>query len=74
MSPGALEDFEHFRQFLHADKAVLDGREREWWAKGATLSLRLAGTLAYIAWAIRNGGRADAMEQASSWGLLFTVA
>jgi hypothetical protein len=37
---------------LHDGKAAIDGREREWWAKGATQVLRLAGTLAYLAWAM----------------------
>jgi hypothetical protein len=51
----AVEEFERFRQFLHRAKESLDGREREWWAKGATHVLRLAGTLAYLDWAW-NGG------------------
>ena len=51
----AVEEFERFRQFLHTAKESLDGREREWWAKGATHVLRLAGTLAYLDWAWRGG-------------------
>ena len=51
----AVEEFERFRQFLHQAKESLDGREREWWAKGATHVLRLAGTLAYLDWAWRGG-------------------
>jgi hypothetical protein len=51
----ALTDFEQFRQFLHTAKAGLDGREREWWAKGASHVLRLAGTLAFLAWSIEGG-------------------
>ena len=51
LSPTALRVFENFRQFLHSGKDQLDGREREWWAKGATQVLRLAGTLAFLSWA-----------------------
>ena len=29
----------------------MDGREREWWAKGATQVLRIGGTLAFLSWA-----------------------
>lgn len=51
LDAGAVAAFEQFRQFLHAGKDVLDGREREWWAKGATQVLRLAGTLTFLNWA-----------------------
>ena len=34
---------------------ALDGREREWCAKGESHGLRLAGTLAYLNWAIGDG-------------------
>jgi hypothetical protein len=44
--------FEAFRRDLHTGKAALDGREREWWSKGPGQVLRLAGTLAYLAWAM----------------------
>jgi hypothetical protein len=47
----AIERFEKFRLFLHAEKERLDGREREWWAKGASQVLRLAGTIAFLSWA-----------------------
>ena len=50
-----MDEFERFRQFLHRAKEALDGREREWWAKGATHVLRLAGTLAYLDWAWSGG-------------------
>jgi hypothetical protein len=53
LSQGALEAFEQFRQLIHAGKAALDGREREWWVKGPMHVLRLAGTLAYLEWAMR---------------------
>jgi hypothetical protein len=34
---------------------VLDGREREWVAKGGTHVIRLSGTLAYLDWAMLGG-------------------
>jgi len=52
LASDALLTFEQFRQFLHDSKGGLDGREREWCAKGASHVLRLAGTLAYLNWAI----------------------
>ena len=51
LSVEAAETFEQFRQELHEGKQALDGREREWWSKGATQVLRLAGTLALLEWA-----------------------
>jgi hypothetical protein len=53
LSPDAVKAFDQFRQLLHAEKPALDGREREWWAKGGSHVLRLAGTLAYLDWAMR---------------------
>jgi len=53
LSPDALDTFERFRRFLHAGKAALDGREREWWSKGPSHVLRLAGTLAFLDWSMR---------------------
>jgi hypothetical protein len=61
----AVEEFERFRQFLHTAKESLDGREREWWAKGATHVLRLAGTLAYLDWAWR--GSPEPTEVAANY-------
>jgi Protein of unknown function (DUF3987) len=55
LSADAVEFFEQFRQFLHTGKESLDGREREWWAKGGTHVLRLAGTLAYLDWSWSGG-------------------
>jgi hypothetical protein len=52
----ALAAFEAFRKDLHTTKAFLDGREREWTAKGASHVLRLAGTLEIMAWAINSHG------------------
>jgi hypothetical protein len=52
LSPEALVAFEGFRTFLAQIKTELDGREREWAAKGGTQVLRLSGTLAYLDWAM----------------------
>jgi len=69
LSAEAVSAFETFRTFLAQAKTELDGREREWAAKGGTHVLRLSGTLAYLGdarrrraagrWrAIRRGGGA----------------
>ena len=55
LSTDARIQFEQFRQFQHRHKDALDGREREWWAKGPSQVLRLAGTLCYLDWAIGGG-------------------
>ena len=58
----ARNQFEQFRQFLHLDLDKLDGREREWWSKGPTHVLRLAGTLAYLGWAWIGGPEPERIE------------
>ena len=55
LSEGALEKFEEFRKFVDKTKRGLDGRERQWLAKSESQVLRLAGTLAYLAWAFSLG-------------------
>jgi hypothetical protein len=55
LSPEAVAVFETFRTFLAQLKPDLDGREREWVAKGSTHVLRLSGTLAYLDWAMVGG-------------------
>jgi hypothetical protein len=50
----ALEQFEEFRRFVDGEKRGLDGREQEWFVKTETHVLRLAGTLAFLAWAMPN--------------------
>jgi uncharacterized protein DUF3987 len=55
LSEDAFAKFEEFRQFVDKTKRGLDGRERQWFVKGETQVLRLAGTLAYMAWAISLG-------------------
>ena len=52
LSDAALAKFEEFRRYLHQTKRQWDGRESQWFAKGEAQVLRLAGTLAYMAWAI----------------------
>jgi hypothetical protein len=44
--------FERFRREVHVGEAILDGREREWWAKAPAHVLRLAGTLSMMRWAM----------------------
>ena len=57
LSSDARERFEEFRRFAFRERAALDGREREWWAKAQTEVLRLSGTLAYLDWARRTAGQ-----------------
>src|SRR5262249_3049499 len=52
LDAAAREAFEAFRREVHEGRKALDGREREWWSKGPGQVLRLAGTLAYLAWAM----------------------
>lgn len=62
LSPGGVEVFERFRQTQHREKDALDGREREWWAKGPAHVLRLAGTLSYLSWAWVGGAEPEQIE------------
>jgi hypothetical protein len=55
LSDNARAVFEEFRRYLHDGKAALDGRDREWWAKGASHVMRLAGTLTYLFWSVISG-------------------
>jgi hypothetical protein len=55
LSAEAVAAFETFRTFLAQAKTESDGREREWAAKGGTHVLRLAGSLAYLDWAMLGG-------------------
>ena len=52
LTSDAVATFEQFRQLVHQKKDGLDGREREWWVKTPAHVLRLAGTLAYLDWAM----------------------
>jgi Protein of unknown function (DUF3987) len=55
LSADALAAFEELRKFAAARKSHLDGYEREWCAKMQAHTLRLAGTLAYLAWSMTGG-------------------
>jgi len=55
LSDGAIAKFEEFRQLTDKTKRALDGHEHQWFAKGETMVLRLAGTLAFLAWAVALG-------------------
>jgi hypothetical protein len=67
LSIKAAQSFEAFRQFLHTNKQALDGREREWWAKGGSQVLRLALTLTFLAWswASSHEGKPTQIEEES---------
>jgi hypothetical protein len=56
LSVAGRDRFEQLRQFLHAGRDALDGREREWWSKVQANILRLAGTLCFLDWAIKDDG------------------
>ena len=62
LSVDAYEEFERFRQFTHKNKQAYDGREREWWAKGDTHVLRLAGTLSFFNWSRKGGSEPEKIE------------
>lgn len=53
LSTQAREVFEVFRQLVDKRVPTLDGREREWWAKAPGHTLRLAGVLTFLAWAMK---------------------
>jgi Protein of unknown function (DUF3987)/Bifunctional DNA primase/polymerase, N-terminal len=63
LSADGTSTFETFRAFLAQAKAELDGREREWVAKGGTHVLRLSGTLAYLDWAMLGGAEPQAIGE-----------
>ena len=44
LSTAGREAFEQFRQLVYKERAALDGRDREWWAKTPSHVLRIAGT------------------------------
>jgi hypothetical protein len=61
LSDTARAEFEKLRLFVHAQKELLDGREREWISKAPAHTLRLAGTLCLLDWAW-NEGQAEPTE------------
>jgi hypothetical protein len=55
LSEGAIRQFEEYRRAVDNMKRALDGRERQWLVKSESQVLRLAGTLAYLAWGFSLG-------------------
>jgi len=56
LSADAQLIFEEYRKAQHDLRPRLEGREQEWCAKGPTHVLRLAGTIAFLDWAMRGSG------------------
>jgi hypothetical protein len=55
LSDRAIAKFEEFRRLADKTKRALDGHELQLFAKGEAMVLRLAGTLAFMAWAVSLG-------------------
>jgi Protein of unknown function (DUF3987) len=66
LSEGAFQKFEKFRRFVDDSKRELDGRELQWYVKGESQVLRLAGVLASMAWAIRLGSAGEGIDGITS--------
>jgi hypothetical protein len=62
LSAAARAAFETFRRYVDATRLALDGREREWCAKGGSHVLRLAGTLVFLEWSMAGGPEPAAIE------------
>jgi hypothetical protein len=56
LSKEARAEFEHYRRFVHREKRSVEGLAKQWLVKSETHLLRLAGTLAYLAWADASSG------------------
>jgi hypothetical protein len=54
LSKEARAAFEKVRKEVYEQMRTLDGLEREWLSKAPAQILRLAGTLAYLRWAVRD--------------------
>ena len=54
--------FTQFAQFAHKQRQLLEGRDREYWCKGAGHVLRLSGTLCFLEWAWTGGVEPQAIE------------
>jgi hypothetical protein len=63
----ARAKFERFREKVYGNRQILDGREREWWAKTPTHVLRLAGVLAFIDWATALGDEEEPKKITSQY-------
>jgi hypothetical protein len=60
LSDNALAEFEKLRKLVYKRLALLDGRDRDWFAKIPAQVLRLTVILAYLRWAIdTNEGDAE---------------
>jgi hypothetical protein len=66
LSTDAYKKFERLRRHVLEKAATLDGREREWWSKIPSHTLRLAGTLAYLYWMME---KADCAEPSKVEGV-----
>ena len=53
LSGESRERFVQFARLAHQGKDAFDGREREWFAKATAHVLRLAGTIAFLEWALK---------------------
>ena len=62
LSDDAVREFEAFRQYANNAKHSLEGREREWWAKAEANVLRIAGTLAFLSWAMTDDDEPKQIE------------
>ena len=63
LSKEAVDKFEELRKQVYDESRLLDGREREWWAKLPAQTLRLAGTLTFIDWALEGGAEPKLIKQ-----------
>jgi hypothetical protein len=61
-SGDAVSVFEKFREQNFKDRKALDGREAEYLAKGPAHVLRQAGTLAFMAWAMKGGPEPERID------------
>jgi hypothetical protein len=62
LSDTGRQEFENFRRFVDSEKRALVGREAQWFAKGELQVLRLAGTLAYLAWSMPQPASMTSLE------------
>jgi hypothetical protein len=58
----ARREFAAFAEFAHQERKLLDGREREYQAKGTGHVLRLSGTLCFLEWAWSGGAEPVTIE------------
>jgi hypothetical protein len=58
----AAETFATFAHFTHQERKILEGRERDWFAKATAHALRLAGTLTYMEWGLTTNPRPESIN------------